>query len=83
MPIELIDKEAHAVLLQKINRLPFGDRHASVYRNTLTELFEQYNEQIIALFGTIKAYREVAELVHQQHPLSNRTKYVRVRRKTR
>ena len=83
MSIELIDKEAHTLLLEKISRLPFGDRHASVYRNSLTELFEQYNEQIIALFSTIKAYREVAELIHQRHPLTNRTKYVRVRKRMR
>jgi hypothetical protein len=79
MPIELINKEQHQRLLEKIDRLPFGDEHAGVYRASLEELFTQFNGQLKDLFDTIKTYREVADLINKRQPLASKKKYIRVR----
>jgi len=79
MPIELINSEEHKRILEKIERLPFGDEHAAVYRASLEELFSKFNGQLKEIFDTIKAYREVADLISKRQPLVNRKKYVRVR----
>jgi hypothetical protein len=79
MGIELINQEEHERMLEKIDRLPFGDRHASVYRASLEELYRKFNCQLKDIFETIKAYREVVDLVNKQQPLVNKKKYVRVR----
>lgn len=76
---ELITQEEHERMLDKLDGLPFGDRQAAVYKASLEELFGQFNSQLKALFDTIRAYREVAELVNRQQPLVNKKKYVRVR----
>lgn len=79
MGIELINKEEHQRVLEKIDRLPFGDEHAGVYRASLEELFLKFNGQLKDLFDTIKAYREVTDLINKRQPLVNKKKYVRVR----
>jgi hypothetical protein len=79
MSVELITEEEHERLLKKIDDLPFGDKHAGVYRASLEELFVQFNSQLKDLFDTIKAYREVTDLINHKQPLVNKKKYVRVR----
>ncbi|MCR8556955.1 hypothetical protein KXD93_04850 [Mucilaginibacter sp. BJC16-A38] len=76
---ELLTPAEHARILEKLDGLPFGDRHAAVYRASLEELFKKFNGQLAGLFETIKAYREVADLISKQQPLVNKKKYVRVR----
>ena len=79
MPIELINHEEHQRMLEKIDHLPFGDRHAGIYRASLDELFLKFNAQLKEIFDTIKAYREVADLINRRQPLVNKKKYVRVK----
>jgi len=79
MGIELIKGEEHQSILEKIDRLPFGDEHAGVYRTSLEELFSKFNGQLKEIFDTIKAYREVADLINRRQPLVNKKKYIRVR----
>ena len=79
MSTELITKEEHERILLKIDTLPFGEKHAGVYRASLEELFQQFNGQLKDLFATIKAYREVTELINGKQPLVNKRKYVHVR----
>jgi len=79
MPAELITEEEHQRILQKIDDLPFGDKHAGVYRASLEELFVQFNRQLKDVFDTIKAYREVTDLINHKQPLCNKKRYVRVR----
>jgi len=79
MPIELINNEEHERILEKIDLLPFGDEHAGIYRASLEELFLKFNGQLKEIFDTIKAYREVADLINKRQPLANKKKYVRVR----
>jgi hypothetical protein len=79
MAVDLINKEEHERMLEKINRLPLGDRHASVYRACLEELFLKFNRQLKDIFDTIKAYREVVDLIDKQQPLMNKRKHVRPR----
>ena len=79
MATELITEEEHQRILQKIDELPFGDKHAGVYRASLEELFQQFNGQLKDLFVTIRAYREVTDLINGKQPLVNKRKYVRVR----
>jgi hypothetical protein len=79
MGIELIKGEDHQHLLEKIDKLPFGDEHAGLYRASLEELFVQFNGQLKELFHTIKAYREVADLINKRQPLSGKNKQRRVR----
>lgn len=78
-PIELINKEEHERMLAKVDRLPFGDRHASIYRASLEELFVKFNGQLKDIFDTITAYREVVDLIDKKQPLVNKRKYVRSR----
>jgi hypothetical protein len=78
MAAELITREDHQRILDKIDQLPFGDEHAGVYRASLEELFQQFNGQLKDLFVTIKAYREVADLIGRRQPLVNKKKYIRV-----
>lgn len=79
MGIELINKEEHERMLEKIDHLPFGDEHAGIYRASLEELFLKFNGQVKEVFDTIKAYREVTDLINRRQPLVNKKKYVRVR----
>lgn len=79
MAVDLITKEEHERILRKIDDLPFGDKHAGVYRASLDDLFKQFNLQLKVVFDTIKAYREVTDMVNQKQPLANKRKYVRVR----
>jgi len=79
MSIELINSEEHKRMLEKIDTLPFGDEHAGVYRASLDELFLKFNSQLKEIFETIKAYREVSDLVNKRQPLVNKKKYIRVR----
>jgi len=79
MAIELITEEQHKRILKKIDDLPFGDEHAGVYRASLEELFMQFNRQLKDVFDTIKAYREVTDMINRKQPLANKKKYVRVR----
>lgn len=79
MSIELINSEEHEHMLEKIDNLPFGDGHAGIYRASLEELFLKFNGQLKDIFDTIKAYREVADLINKRQPLANKKKYVRVR----
>jgi hypothetical protein len=79
MAIELINSEEHQRVLDNIDRLPFGDEHAGIYRASLEELFLKFNGQLKDLFDTIRAYREVADLINKRQPLANKKKHVRVR----
>jgi len=79
MSIELINTDEHQRMLEKINHLPFGDRQAVIYRASLDELFLKFNAQLKEIFDTIKAYREVVDLIDKRQPLANKKKYVRVR----
>ena len=79
MSIELSNSEEHERMLEKIDHLPFGDRHAGIYRASLDELFLKFNVQLKEIFDTIKSYREVADLINKRQPLANKKKYVRVR----
>lgn len=79
MSIELINNEEHKRILEKIDRLPFGDEHAGIYRASLEELFLKFNGQLKDIFDTIKAYREVVDLINRRQPLVNKKKYIRVR----
>jgi len=79
MSIELINDQEHKRMLEKIDRLPFGDKHAGVYRASLEELFVKFNGQLKDIFETIKAYREVVELINKKQPVVNKKKYIRVR----
>ncbi|HWZ15453.1 MAG TPA: hypothetical protein VNW95_09465 [Mucilaginibacter sp.] len=79
MPIELINNDEHKHILEKIDQLPFGDEHAGIYRASLEELFLKFNIQLKEIFDTIKAYREVADLITKRQPLVNKKKYIRVR----
>jgi hypothetical protein len=79
MATELITKEEHERILKRIDDLPFGDKHAGVYRASLEELFTRFNTQLKDVFDTIKAYREVTDLINGKQPLVNKKKYVRVR----
>ena len=83
MPIELINTDEHERMLEKIDHLPFGDNHAGIYRASLNELFLKFNGQLKEIFDTIKAYREVADLINRRQPLVNKKKYVRVRIRNR
>ena len=77
MNTDLITPEDHQRILDKIDRLPFGDAHAGVYRAKLDELFQQFNGQLAGLFETIRAYREVTDLINRRQPLVNKNKYRR------
>ncbi|HEY8929812.1 MAG TPA: hypothetical protein VIM55_11505 [Mucilaginibacter sp.] len=79
MAVELITEEEHKRLLKKVDDLPFGDQHAGVYRASLEQLFKQFNTQLKDVFDTIKAYREVTDLINRKQPLVNKKKYIRVR----
>jgi hypothetical protein len=79
MATELINSEEHQRILEKLGRLPLGDEHAGTYRTSLDELFLKFNGQLKDLFDTIRAYREVADLINKPQPLVNKKKYVRVR----
>ncbi len=79
MPIELINNDEHKRMLEKIGDLPLGEVQAGIYRARLEELFVQFNSQLEEPFETIKACREVTDLVNSRQPLVNRKKYVRVR----
>lgn len=79
MAVELINQVKHEQIIEKIDRLPFGDRNAAVYRANLEELFLKFNGQLKDIFDTITAYREVVDLINKRQPLANKRKYVRAR----
>jgi hypothetical protein len=65
MSIELINSEEHERILEKIDHLPFGEEHSGIYRANLDELFSKFNGQLKEIFDTIKAYREVSDLINK------------------
>lgn len=77
--MELIKGEEHQRILEKIDALPFGDEHAAIYRIRLEGLFLTFNGQLKALFDTIKAYREISDLINKRQPRLSRKKQIRVR----
>jgi hypothetical protein len=79
--MDLLSDQEHNRLVEKINRLPFGNMQAGIYKNALEELYSKHQVQLNGLFDTIKAYEEIAELVRQQQPLVNQRVYARVRRR--
>ena len=83
MAAELINEEEHQRILKKIDDLQLGNAQAGVYRASLEELFVQFNRQLKDVFDTIKAYREVTDMINGRQPLANKRKYVRVRMRQR
>ena len=60
-------------------RIYVGSLPYSTDENQLEELFKQFNSQLKDVFDTIRAYREVTDLINGKQPLANKKKYVRVR----
>ena len=79
-PLLLLSGEEHLNLVHKINQLPFGDADTRIYKRSLEELYEKYQQQVKKLAETCASYKEIAELVRKKEPLTNTRKYVRVRR---
>lgn len=80
IPLNKLTDARHWELLNRIRRLPFGDKQTVVYKKSIEELFARHNEQVKALCNTIDAYNEVALMITQKQPLINTRKYARVRR---
>ena len=78
--VAVLGNHEHNKLMEKINELPFGDEHSKIYKVSLEELFAKYQEQMKALKETSTAYEDIAVLIRQRQPLTNTTKYARVRR---
>ena len=79
MQLQELSNHGHSALLEKVNRLPFSD--ARIYKKSLSELYEKYNEQLNSLIATIASYEEIELLVREQQPLVDKRQYARVRRR--
>ena len=61
MSATLLTNHEHSGLLEKLNRMPYGE--AIKLRQGLEELYGKYNEQIMEIFETISAYEEIADRI--------------------
>jgi flagellar capping protein FliD len=80
-PLKGLSNNEHDKLLLKIEGLPFGDSQTRVYQKSIEELYAKYNEQLTELSETVTVYREIAKLIQQRQPLTNKRKYLKVRRR--
>jgi hypothetical protein len=81
LPLRRINSDEHDKLLRKIDSLPLRGTEALIYQKSVEELYAKYTEQVQDLAGTITCYREIMELIKKRQPLTNKKKYLQVRRR--